>query len=86
MGSVDIFAGGLKADECLSKYEVISEPLLSGVCFSIFIGVLLIYEVFVLLFLFYQSLFILCRDLIFKNNNIFSVKNDSSLKALVYLV
>ncbi|MCI13354.1 hypothetical protein A2U01_0034471, partial [Trifolium medium] len=36
------------AEECLSKNEIRSRPLLGGVCFGIFIGVPLIYGTSVL--------------------------------------
>ncbi|MCI74968.1 hypothetical protein A2U01_0096234, partial [Trifolium medium] len=42
-----VFSGGLEAKECLSKNEIRSGYLLGGVCFGIFIGVPLIYDVFV---------------------------------------
>jgi hypothetical protein len=48
MGRVDVFSRGLEDVECLSKNEIISRSLLGGVCFSIFIGVPLIYSAFVL--------------------------------------
>jgi hypothetical protein len=49
MGQVDVFSGGLEVEEYLSKYEIISEPLLDGVCFDIiFIDVMLIYDTFIL--------------------------------------
>jgi hypothetical protein len=48
MGRNNVFSGGLEVEECLSKNEIISGPLLGGVCFDIFIGVPLIHGVFVL--------------------------------------
>ncbi|MCI81666.1 hypothetical protein A2U01_0102940, partial [Trifolium medium] len=33
MGQVDVFSGGLEADERLSKNEIRSKPLSDGVCF-----------------------------------------------------
>jgi hypothetical protein len=42
-----VFSDSLN-EECLSKYEIRSEPLLCGVCFSIFIGVLFLHGAFVL--------------------------------------
>ncbi|MCH83670.1 hypothetical protein A2U01_0004496, partial [Trifolium medium] len=39
MGWVDVFSGGLKAEECPSKNGIRSVPLLGGDCFGIFIGV-----------------------------------------------
>jgi hypothetical protein len=48
MSLVDVFFSSLEAEECFSNNEIRSEPLLGGVCFSIFIGVPLIYGVFVL--------------------------------------
>jgi hypothetical protein len=48
MGWVDVFSGGLEHVECLSKYGISSRPLLGWICFGIFIGVPLIYGVFVL--------------------------------------
>jgi hypothetical protein len=47
-GWIGVFFGSLIAEECLSKYEIRNRPLLGGVCFSIFIGVPLIYDTFVL--------------------------------------
>jgi hypothetical protein len=47
MGRVDVFSCGLEA-ECLSENGIRSEPLLGGFCFSIFIGVPLIYYAFIL--------------------------------------
>jgi hypothetical protein len=35
MGWVDVFSGGLEDEECLSKNEISSRPLLGGVCFGI---------------------------------------------------
>jgi hypothetical protein len=48
MDRVDVFSGDLEAGEFLSKNEIRSGPPLDGVCFGIFIDVLLIYDVFVL--------------------------------------
>jgi hypothetical protein len=48
IGRVDVFSGGIKAEKCLSKNEIRSGPLLGVVYFGIFIGVPLIYGVFVL--------------------------------------
>ncbi|MCI60673.1 hypothetical protein A2U01_0081929, partial [Trifolium medium] len=48
MGRVAVLSGGLGAEECLSKNEIRNRPLLGGVCFGIFIGIPLIYGVFVL--------------------------------------
>jgi hypothetical protein len=48
IGRVDVFSSGLKDVECLSKNEIRSRPLLSGICLGIFIYVLLIYNAFVL--------------------------------------
>jgi hypothetical protein len=45
---VDVFFGGLEAEECPSKNWISYGPLLGGICFSFFIGVPLIYGVFVL--------------------------------------
>ncbi|MCI62800.1 hypothetical protein A2U01_0084057, partial [Trifolium medium] len=39
MDQIDVFSGSLEADECLYKNEIRNGPLLSGVCFGIFIGV-----------------------------------------------
>jgi hypothetical protein len=47
MGWVGVFSGGLVAEECRSKYGIKIRHLLGGVCFGIFIGVPLIYGVFV---------------------------------------
>jgi hypothetical protein len=47
-GWICVFSGGQITEECLSKNEVRSRSLLCGVCFSIFIGVPLIYGTFVL--------------------------------------
>jgi hypothetical protein len=46
MGWVGVFSGGLIAGECRPKYEIRIKPPLSGVCFGIFIGVLLLYGAF----------------------------------------
>jgi hypothetical protein len=48
IGRVDVFSGGLEAEECLSRHEIISRPLFGDVYFGIFINVRLIYDVFVL--------------------------------------
>jgi hypothetical protein len=48
MSRIDVFSGGLKAEECLFKNEIRSGPLLVGVSFDIFICVPLIYDVIVL--------------------------------------
>jgi hypothetical protein len=48
MGRIDIFSSCLEDEECLSKNVISSRPLLSGVCFGIFISVPLIYDAFVL--------------------------------------
>jgi hypothetical protein len=37
MGWVDVFSSGLIVDECLSKNDIRSRPLLGGVLFSIYI-------------------------------------------------
>jgi hypothetical protein len=43
-----VFIGDLEADECLSKYQINSRSPLNDICFSIFIDVTLIYDIFVL--------------------------------------
>jgi hypothetical protein len=48
MDQVDVFSGGLKVKECISKNDVRIGTLLGGVCFCIFIGVPFIYDAFVL--------------------------------------
>jgi hypothetical protein len=48
MGLVDVFSGALEAEECPFKNEIRSGPILGSVCFDIFVGVPLIYSVFVL--------------------------------------
>jgi hypothetical protein len=45
---VDVFFGGIKVVECSSKNEIRSRSLLDDVCFGFFIGVLLIYDTFIL--------------------------------------
>jgi hypothetical protein len=39
MGQIDVFAGRMEADECLSKNGIRGGPLLGSLCFGIFIGV-----------------------------------------------
>jgi hypothetical protein len=71
MGRVDVLSGGLEADECLFKNEIRSGPLLGGV-FLIF----RLYTTPLFCSLFYESLFVLSRDLIIYNN-IIAVKKKS---------
>jgi hypothetical protein len=47
-GWVGVFSGGLVAKKCPSKNEIRSILLVGDDCFGYFIGVLLIYGVFVL--------------------------------------
>jgi hypothetical protein len=47
-GWVGVWYGGLEADECFSKNEIISWPLLGCVYFGNFIDVPSIYDTFVL--------------------------------------
>jgi hypothetical protein len=68
MGRVVVFSGSLEVVERLYKIEIRSGPILEDVCFAIFIGVPLIYGVFIFCSLFYGSLSILCKDLIINNN------------------
>jgi hypothetical protein len=49
MGRVHVFSSGLEAEDCFSRNEIRSEPLLSGACFGIFIDVPLIYDAFILI-------------------------------------
>jgi hypothetical protein len=48
MGQIDAFSGDMEVDECVSKNEIRNKPLLGGECFDIFIGIPLIYDVFIL--------------------------------------
>jgi hypothetical protein len=48
MSRIDVFFGGLKVEECLSKNEITSGTLLGGIYFVIFIGLPFIYDAFVL--------------------------------------
>jgi hypothetical protein len=47
MGRADVFAGGMTAEECLSKNEIRNKLPLGGVCFGIFMDVPHIYGQFV---------------------------------------
>jgi hypothetical protein len=44
---IDVFSGDMEVNEYLFENKIRSRPLLCGVYFSIFIGVLLIYLIFI---------------------------------------
>jgi hypothetical protein len=72
MGWIDVFSGGMEDEECLSKNEINSRPLLGGVCF----GISLVFRLYTAP-LFCNHLFTdlcsSCAETVFINN-IFAVK------------